>query len=193
MRLPEVERGDSLRHRTLIAMISRLSGMRLPDAARVAFYHREFAGPTLGAWTQHVMRGPSPWTVSERELMAASVASWNACPFCVGAHGAVAVLGLGRDTVDAALHDPATAPIPDRLKAALVFLRTATVDPDGLSTADADIARSAGLGDGELYDAAAVAAVFNVITRYANALAFTIPSDEEFDKAAGMLLRRGYS
>lgn len=192
MRLAEVERGDDLRHRALIAMISRVSGMRLPDAARVAFYHRDYAGPALGAWTQRVMRGPSGWTVSERELMAASVATWNACPFCVGAHGAVAVLGLDRATVDAALADPSTAPIPGRLKAALAFLRTVTLDPDDLTASDADAARRAGLSDDDLRDAAAVGAVFNIITRYANALAFTIPTDAEFDKAAGMLLRRGY-
>lgn len=192
MRLAEVERGDDLRHRALIAMISRVSGMRLPDAARVAFYHRDYAGPALGAWTQRVMRGPSGWTVSERELMAASVATWNACPFCVGAHGAVAVLGLDRATVDAALADPSTAPIRGRLKAALAFLRTVTLDPDDLTASDADAARRAGLSDDDLRDAAAVGAVFNIITRYANALAFTIPTDAEFDKAAGMLLRRGY-
>ena len=32
-----------------------------------------------------------------------------------------------------------------------------------------------------------------VITRNANALDFEIPSAAEFDRAAGMLLRRGYS
>lgn len=34
MRLREVVRGDSWRHRTLIRIISRISGIRLPDAAR---------------------------------------------------------------------------------------------------------------------------------------------------------------
>jgi hypothetical protein len=42
MRLPEIERGDGLKTRLLIRLISTMSGMRLPDAARVAFYHREF-------------------------------------------------------------------------------------------------------------------------------------------------------
>jgi hypothetical protein len=43
-----------------------------------------------------------------------------------------------------------------------------------------------------LQDAAAVGAVFNVITRNANALDFQMPTPAEFAKAAGMLLRRGY-
>lgn len=193
MRLPEVDRGDSVRHRLLIGMISRLSGMRLPDAARVAFYHREFAGPVLGEWMQRTMRGPSGWTVPERELMAAAVASWNSCPFCVGAHGAIAVRGIDRAVVDAVLSDYTTAPVSERLRAALAFLEKLTRDPDALIAEDARAAHARGVSADDLRDAAAVASLFAIVTRYANALGFAIPSAEEFDKAAGMLLRRGYS
>jgi uncharacterized peroxidase-related enzyme len=193
MRLPEVERGDTFRHRFLIAMISRLSGLRLPDAARVAFYENDFAGPALGAWTQRTMRGPSGWTVSERELMAASVARWNSCPFCVGAHSAVAIRGIDKDVVDAALSEYRTAPITDKLKAALTFIEKLTRTPDDVTTADAHRALNGGVSIDELQDAAAVAALFAVVTRYANALDFEVPSPAEFDKAAGILLRRGYA
>jgi len=48
MRLPEIERGDGFANRLLINFISIVSGMRLPDAARVAFYHKEFFGVPLG-------------------------------------------------------------------------------------------------------------------------------------------------
>jgi uncharacterized peroxidase-related enzyme len=193
MRLPEIDRGDSLRHRFLIGMISRLSGMRLPDAARVAFYDREFAGPALGEWTQRTMRGPSGWSVSERELMAAAVASWNRCPFCIGAHGAIAVHGIDPATVEAVIRDYRAAPIPARLRGALGFIEKLTRDPGGVDSEDARIALAAGVGVADLQDAAAVAAVFNVITRYANALDFAIPSEADFATSARMLLRRGYS
>jgi hypothetical protein len=43
MRLQEIDRGDSIFNRLLIAFISLVSGMRLPDAARVAFYHKDFS------------------------------------------------------------------------------------------------------------------------------------------------------
>jgi hypothetical protein len=79
MRLPEIDRGDGFTNRLLIGFISIVSGMRLPDAARVAFYHKSFFGAPMGAWTQAAMRGPSPWSVGERELMAAMVAKWNSC------------------------------------------------------------------------------------------------------------------
>jgi len=192
MRLPDVERGDSLRARTLIRLITAASGIRLPDAARVAFYHRRFVGPTFGTWTQAVMRGPSAWTVGERELMAAMVARWNSCDFCVGAHRAIAVRGVDPRVVAACLTDYRTAPVSERLRATLAFLETMTREPDALGAAHARAALDAGVSRAQLADAAAVAAVFNVITRYADALDFTVPGDAELDKAAGMMLKRGY-
>lgn len=192
MRLPEVERGDSLAHRLLIGMISRFAGYRLPDAARVAFYDRKFVGPALGAWTQKVMRAPSDWSVSERELMAAMVASWNSCPFCVGAHGAIAAKGMDDAVVTAVLRDYRSAPIDEKYRATLAFLEKTTRHPDQLVSADARAALDAGVSAQQLRDAAAVAAVFNIITRNANALDFQMPTPAEFAKAAGMLLRRGY-
>lgn len=193
MRLPEVERGDSLRNRALIRMISVALGARLPDAARVAFYHKGFVGSALGAWTQDVMRGPSAWPVAERELMAAMVAKWNSCPFCVGAHRAIAVRGMDHAVADACLTDYHTAPIPEPLRATLAVLETLTLHPDELHPDQVRTATAAGVTRQQLTDATAVASVFNIITRYANALDFTIPTDAEFDKAAGMMLKRGYA
>lgn len=193
MRLPDIERGDSLRSRTLIRIISAVSGIRLPDAARVAFYHKGFVGPTLGAWTQAVMRGPSEWSVGERELMAAMVAHWNSCTFCVGAHRAIAIRGIDRETVNACLTDYQTAPIPERLRATLSFLETMTREPDKLDATHTQAALNAGTSHAQLVDAAAVATIFNIITRYADALDFAIPTEEDFDKAAGMMLKRGYN
>ncbi len=90
MRLHEVERGDGPFWRLFIRLISLMSGMRLPDAARAVFYHKAFFGDPMSSWTHAAMRGESTWTVGERELMAALTAKWSACAFCIGAHGAIA-------------------------------------------------------------------------------------------------------
>jgi uncharacterized peroxidase-related enzyme len=192
MRLPEIDRGDGLANRLLIGFISLVSGMRLPDAARVAFYHRDFGHP-LGAWTQAAMRGPSKWSVGERELMAAMVAKWNACPFCVGAHGAVAAKVLDRKAVDATLDDFVASAPSGRLKATLSFLQKMTLYPDTLTADDARAALRAGVEPDALEDAIAVGALFNIITRYAEALDFAMPTADEFARAADMLLKRGYA
>jgi uncharacterized peroxidase-related enzyme len=193
MRLHEIDRGDSFKSRLLIRFISMVSGMRLPDAARVAFYHKAFFSTPMGAWTQAAMRGPSSWSIAERELMAAMVAKWNSCPFCIGAHGAVAAKTMERSLVDAVLIDFRSASISEALKGTLAFLEIMTLRPMELSATHAQAALRSGATIAALRDAAAVVAVFNIITRYANALDFAMPSVSEFDRAASMLLKRGYA
>jgi uncharacterized peroxidase-related enzyme len=192
MRLTEIDRGDTLANRLLIGFISLVSGMRLPDAARVAFYHKNFFGTPMGVWTQAAMRGPSDWSVGERELMAAMVAKWNACDFCIGAHGAVAAKILPRPAVDAALADFRAAPISEGLKETLAFLQTMTLRPMQLTVEDARAVLRSGVSRQALTDAIAVAAIFNIVTRYADALDFAMPQPDEFERAANMLLKRGY-
>ena len=192
MRLPEIDRGDSVLSRLLISFISLVSGMRLPDAARVAFYHKDFFGTPMGEWTQAAMRGPSEWSVGERELMAALVAKWNSCSFCVGAHGAVSAKELERSTVDAALADYHAVPISEGLEAALAFLEVMTLRPGELTCKHAKAVLDTGVSAEALKDAIAVGAVFNIVTRYANALDFAVPTADEFDRAAAMLRKRGY-
>jgi uncharacterized peroxidase-related enzyme len=193
MRLPEIERGDSIRTRVLIRFISMAMRGRLPDAARVAFYNHDFVGPEFNAWTQRTMRGPSGWTVGERELMAAMVAQWNSNVFCRGAHSAISVLDLDPALVESSMADYHSAEISAELRATLTFLEKLTRQPHELTDQDAQAAFAAGVSRDQLLDASAVAAVFNVITRYADALDFAIPSDAEYGKAAGMLFKRGYA
>jgi hypothetical protein len=81
MRLSNVERGDRLGSRFLFWMIQRMSGFRAPDVIRTLQYHRPLFGTPHSAHTQAVMRGPSDWTVGERELFAAFVSRLNQCLF----------------------------------------------------------------------------------------------------------------
>ena len=67
-----------------------------------------------------------------------------------------------------------------------------TLRPSDLSPEDAGTVLRAGVTAEALTDAMAVATVFNVIRRYADALQFAIPTADEFDRAGDMLLKRGY-
>jgi hypothetical protein len=51
----------------------------------------------------------------------------------------------------------------------------------------------AGVSAEALMDAIAVGALFSIVTRYADALDFAVPTADEFDRAASMLLKRGYA
>jgi hypothetical protein len=125
--------------------------------------------------------------------MAAMTAKWIACEFCVGAHGAIAARVLGRPVVDAALQDVQLAELPARLRATLAFLEVLTRTPDTLTAGDARTVLGQGITPQALEDAIAVAALFNVIGRCADALDYEVPGDTDFDRAAKRLLARGYT
>ena len=94
--------------------------------------------------------------------------------------------------VDAVLADFRSAPISETLKGALAYLEIMTLRPMELSAEHAKAALRAELTAGTLKDAIAVGTLFNIITRYAGALDFAMRSAKEFDRAASMLLKRGY-
>ncbi|GHO90209.1 hypothetical protein KSF_002570 [Reticulibacter mediterranei] len=193
MRLHEVERGDGLISQLLIRFLSWMSGMRLPDAARVAFYHKQFSGDSMSAWTHAAMRGESAWSVGERELMAAMTAKWNACPFCIGAHGAIAARALGRPQVLSTLEDFRQAELSPNLQAILVFLEILTRRPGELTPEDAWTVLCKGVTSQALEDAIAVCALFHITTRCADTLDYQMLSEKDFDRAAKQLLVQGYA
>ena len=81
MRLSNVERGDGLSARFLYRFIRAVSGFRAPDVVRTLRYRRHLFGRPHSAHTHAVMRGPSEWSVGDRELFAAFVSRMNHCHF----------------------------------------------------------------------------------------------------------------
>ena len=81
MRLEAVERGGSIGNRLLYAIIRAASGFRAPDVVRTLRYRAAFFGTPHSAHTQAVMRGPSEWSIGDRELFAAFVSHQNKCHF----------------------------------------------------------------------------------------------------------------
>jgi len=51
------------------------------DVRRMLTYRPELVGRPFSEALQDVMRGPSEWSVAERELFAAFVSAQNQCPF----------------------------------------------------------------------------------------------------------------
>jgi len=92
--------------------------------------------------------------------------------------------------VEAVFADWKTAPVSEKTRAALGLVEALTLTPDAL---DLGPARAAGLSDADIEDAALVCVLFNLITRLADALGFEVLSLEGFDRAAAMLLKRGYA
>lgn len=80
MRLQKVHRGHGLRDRVMLGIVRVVMG-HAPGVVRTLLYRKEFFGRPWSELTQRVMRGPSPWSVGERETFAAFVSRLNQCVF----------------------------------------------------------------------------------------------------------------
>jgi uncharacterized peroxidase-related enzyme len=192
MRLKILNNGYTFGTKVLFAFIQLVSRRRVPDAARLVFYRPDFYGAPMGALTHLAMRGPSAWSVGDRELMAAFVSKMNACAFCVGAHTATAEMAYQDEAkVQAVLSDLETAPIGEPLRATLRLLGKLTSE----QTVNADDMRavlSAGVSHEQIEDALAVCFAFNTTNRLADAFGFFVPGHKDFEAGAKFLLQRGY-
>jgi hypothetical protein len=81
MRLEILDRGHTLRMKAVLKLIGVMSGAPAPDVVKTLTYRPEFFGKPMGTVFQEVMRGPSEWSVAEREMMAAYVSKVNECEF----------------------------------------------------------------------------------------------------------------
>jgi uncharacterized peroxidase-related enzyme len=193
MRLNTVERGHRLPQKLMLAMMPLMMRTRPPDIVRTMLYRPEFFGRPFATYMHAVMRGPSEWSVGERELFAAFVSRTNQCSFCKGAHEAVASKAFPGDVlVSAVLDDWRAAPIEEKLRAMLAFLEKLTLRPDDVTPDDIKPLRAAGLSNDAIEDAIHVCALLNVINRIADSLGFEVSSAEGFARSAQMLLKRGY-
>jgi uncharacterized peroxidase-related enzyme len=190
MRLEILDRGHRRRTKAIMALIRVVSGHPVVDAVKLALYRPDFYGG--GPLTHEAMRGRSDWSVGDRELMAAYVSKVNECPFCVSAHRATSSIWYGDETkVTATLTDLDSAPIDEPLRATLRMLGKLTRE-GSIEADDIRAVLDASVSPQQIKDALAVALVFNITDRLANAFGFTVASPDAMDAGAQHLLKRGY-
>lgn len=193
MRLDILTNGYNLGTRILFSIIKLFSGYPLPDAARLIFYRPDFYGTPAKLFTQKAMRGPSSWSVGDRELMAAYVSQLNECAFCVKAHSAVSSLAYGESNkVEEILVNPNSTLISTQLRAILAVLGKLTRE-HCISAEEVEAAMIAGVSSQQIEEALAVCFAFNVTNRLADSFGFFVPSDDAFEAGAKYLLKRGYA
>ena len=192
MRLRILDSGHGFGTKALFALIQAASRQPVLDVIKLVKYRSDFYGEPMGKVTQEAMRGPSAWSVADRELMAAFVSKTNQSEFCTKAHSAVAQRAYGDGkAVSALLSDVDTVAIEEPLRATLIMLRKLTRE----STVDTDDMRAvlaAGATRQQIEDALTVCFSFNVIGRLADTFGFSVPGPEAFESGAKYLLARGY-
>jgi uncharacterized peroxidase-related enzyme len=192
MRLAILDRGHSFHAKALFAFIRLVTRQPTPEVIKLISYRPDFFGTYMKKITHEAMRGPSTWSVGDRELMAAFVSRVNSCEFCIKAHTAVAALAYGDEgKVAAVLSDIEVAPISEPLRATLRLLGKLTRDQT-VGDDDMRFVLAAGVSPQQIEDALAVCFAFNTINRLAETFDFLVPGPKAFEAGAKFLLAHGY-
>jgi alkylhydroperoxidase family enzyme len=193
VRLRVFDSGHGFGTKALFALIRMMSRQPVLDVIKLVKYRPDFYGRQMQQVTQEAMRGPSTWSVGDRELMAAFIAKTNQCEFCTKAHAAVAQGAYHRDgkEVPDLSSDLGTAAIEEPLRATLLMLGKLTRE-HAVNAEDMRAVLAAGASCQQIVDALAVCFSFNVTGRLADAFGFFVPGPTAFETGAKYLLARGY-
>lgn len=160
----------------------------LPENPHLADVYKAFPECVKPLLDYHdaLLRGESPLSVAERELIAAFVSGLNACSFCFGAHKIYArAFGVDEAVIDALIADVDAAPVDIKLKPLLKYVAKLKDLPPKLTSADAKAVYDAGWPERALFDAIQVAALFHYMNRIIEGTGVTFdyalnpPSEEE--------------
>lgn len=82
MRLRILDSSHSFGTKAIFALIRMVSRKPVLDVVKLVSYRPDFYGKPMSKFTHAAMRGPSAWSVGDRELMAAFIPRTNQCEFC---------------------------------------------------------------------------------------------------------------
>jgi AhpD family alkylhydroperoxidase len=174
MRLDVLERGHQLPARWFIRLSELLFRQRMDNVVLTGMHRPDFWGRPFFTLVAQVLRGPSYWTVGEREYLAMRVSRFNDCPFCVRAHAETTRIEARHEV---AVDDPSV--LRPELAAVIPLLEKLTKNPESCGPTDVDAAREAGVP-------------FNTLNRMANAFDWTWESEEHVRVAAKVIHRTKY-
>lgn len=113
-----------------------------------------------------ILRGPSQFSVGQRELIAAFVSGLNTCGYCHGAHQIIAEIhGIDPGVLQALVDDPESSGVEATLLPILNYVRKLTLTPSRMTDADAAAVYAAGWSEDALFQAVSICALFNFMNR----------------------------
>jgi len=131
-----------------------------PEAARPLLEYHEV-----------LLRGDSPLSSAERELIAAYVSGLNNCNYCRAVHSQAAItLGIHSEAIAEIFSGSKPEHVAVRLQPVLAFVCKLTLSPGEITSADIDAIFAAGWDDRAVHNAVAICALFNLMNRLVNGL-----------------------
>ena len=141
---------------------------RRPDEFRAFF-----------AYHDALMEKPGTLSKAEREMIVVATSGVNQCQYCVVAHGAILRIRTKNPLIaDQVAINHRKADLEPRQKAMLDFAVKVAERSHAIDNADYEELKSHGFSDDDAWDIAAIAALFAMSNRLANA--FSIRPNEEF-------------
>jgi uncharacterized peroxidase-related enzyme len=156
---------------------------------------RPETGKHLYELAQVLLRGESPLTEAERELIAAYVSHKNNCMFCMNSHAAAArcLYADEKAMVDDVLTNMKQSSISDKMKALLHIAGKVQVLGKEVTAADVAAARTFGATDREIHDTVLIAASFCMFNRYVDGLNSFTPTDTGiYEEMGKRMAEKGY-
>lgn len=165
----------------------------IPGIRSLVLFRPE-TGKPLYDLAQVLLRGPSPLSEAERELIAAYVSHRNDCMFCMSSHAAAArcLYGDEKNIVDEVLADMFRSNVSDKMKALLHIAGKVQVLGKEVTPGDIGAARALGATDREIHDTVLIAASFSMFNRYVDGLASFTPTDPAVYEEMGKRMAKGY-
>jgi uncharacterized peroxidase-related enzyme len=165
----------------------------IPGIRSLVLFRPE-TGKPLYDLAQVLLRGPSPLSEAERELISAYVSHRNECIFCMSSHAAAArcLYGSDKKIVDEVLNDMQQSGANDKMKALLHIAGKVQVLGKEVTPEDIAAARVLGADDREIHDTVLIAAAFSMFNRYVDGLASFTPTDPAVYEAMGERMAKGY-
>ncbi|MEO1713860.1 MAG: peroxidase, partial [Bacteroidota bacterium] len=147
---------------------------------------------SLSIFSEKVLRGPSDFSIAERETMAAYVSALNNCTYCHNTHLAVAQqFGVDGKLLGQLIEGINSTPISEKLKPVYQYIKKLTLEPSKMIKSDADRVFSAGWSEQALADAICVCALFNCYNRLLDGYGIK-GTKEGYINGAKQLSKRGY-
>lgn len=157
-----------------------LSDESLPGIVGLFNFRPETAAP-LQLLAETLLRGESPLSSGERELIAAYVSHLNDCHFCYTSHAAAAMAHLDCDLslIDDIKQNFQQIEISEKLRALLHIAAKVQILGKEVQEEDIAAARAQGATDREIHDTVLIAAAFCMFNRYVDGLGTWAPQNQE--------------